>query len=135
MEVRADDCPCKPFSMGELTARVRALLRRAERSASDPDPVLRAGGVEIDVPRLRAQRYGQFVADFDLLVYLLVSPDVVRTRDELLAEVWGLPGRLGSAHGRRTRARFAGAQIQDDLCLRAASGSSVARRAESAIRR
>jgi DNA-binding response OmpR family regulator len=73
--------------MRELTARVRALLRRAERSASDLDRVLRAGGVEIDVLRRRAQHHGQFIADFDLLVYLLVSPDVVRTRHELLVEL------------------------------------------------
>ena len=93
LEVGADDYLCKPFSMRELTARVRALLRRAERFAADPDRVLRAGPVEVDVSRRRTRRGDQLIGltatEFDLLVYLLLSPGVVRTRAELLAEVWG----------------------------------------------
>jgi DNA-binding response OmpR family regulator len=93
LEVGADDYLCKPFSMRELTARVRALLRRVERPAGDAPPPLRAGSVEIDVARRRTRRGGQLVGltatEFDLLAFLLSHPGIVRTREDLLAEVWG----------------------------------------------
>jgi len=92
LEVGADDYLCKPFSMRELTARVRAVLRRTEPALS-ASTVLRSGVVEVDVPRRRVWVAGELVAltatELDLLAYLLASPGVVRTRHELLVEVWG----------------------------------------------
>jgi DNA-binding response OmpR family regulator len=89
----ADDYLVKPFSVPELMARIRALLRRASSSTSLPS-VLRFAEVEVDFRRYCAVRDGRPVEmtrkEFALLRFLASRDDTVITRDELLNKVWGL---------------------------------------------
>ncbi|HEY8718445.1 response regulator transcription factor [Pengzhenrongella sp.] len=99
--VGADDYMTKPFSMRELVARSKALLRRTERAlraaeasaANQPgEPPIAIGDVLIDRAQRRVSRAGAQVhltpTEFDLLVTLASSPRTVLTRERLLAEVW-----------------------------------------------
>jgi DNA-binding response OmpR family regulator len=94
LELGADDYVAKPFSPRELTARVRAVLRRANGGMSDGAAVtLRAGPLEIDVRSHEARRDGRQLAltakEFDLLVHMMRHPNRAFRRSELLEAVWG----------------------------------------------
>jgi DNA-binding response OmpR family regulator len=94
LELGADDYLAKPFSPRELTARVRAVLRRAAGSMSDGGATaLRAGTIEVDVLAHEARREGRALAltvkEFDLLVHLMRTPNRAFRREELLEAVWG----------------------------------------------
>jgi two-component system OmpR family response regulator len=93
-----DDYVTKPFSVESLVARVRAVLRRASRTAQgdqhDGDSeILRAGDIELDEGRWTVHRAGVPVelspTEFRLLAYLMRHPGRVLTRAQLLENVWG----------------------------------------------
>jgi len=97
LEVGADDYMTKPFSMRELLARIRAMLRRSrmqqQSSAADAVQPVRSGDLEADPLQRRVVLRGAALQlkpkEFDLLVYLMQQRGRVLTRDQLLEKVWG----------------------------------------------
>ena len=96
LELGADDYMSKPFSPRELTARIKAVLRRAGGSvaAGGGEPtVLQAGSLEVDTVAHEARRDGDLVSltsrEFDLLVHLMRHPRRAFRREQLLEQVWG----------------------------------------------
>lgn len=92
LEVGADDYVSKPFSPRELTARIKAVLRRARPEAAAQ--TLELGDVVVDPLAREVTVAGESVEltgkEFDLLVYLLENAGIVVSRDQLLDRVWGM---------------------------------------------
>ncbi len=92
LELGADDYVTKPFSIREVLARVRAILRRTEGKAKRLAKY-RFGEVDLDFETYRATRGGQALElsprEFELLRYLIERKGETVTRDQLLQDVWG----------------------------------------------
>src|SRR5437588_103333 len=142
LELGADDYLVKPFSPKELVARVRAVLRRAASTSAGGSEVLRAGDVQVDVPRMRVSVAGRPVnltpTEFQVLVTLVREPGRVFTRGQLppavVARERAVPaggtGRMGSQAGalRPSRRTGAGALLRADVRLeRAGRGAPLGR--------
>ena len=97
LEIGADDYMTKPFSMRELLARVKAMLRRNSMRPEEAEPrgkgVIRLPGVEVDLGARLVRREGKPIhlkpRAFDLLAFLAQNRGRVFSRDQLLEHVWG----------------------------------------------
>jgi DNA-binding response OmpR family regulator len=92
LELGADDYVTKPFSIRELLARVKAVLRRAQ-SAPKKQERYAFGEVEVDIRSCQVSRRGKTLdfssKEFELLKYFLSHPGETLSRDRLLEDVWG----------------------------------------------
>ena len=92
LELGADDYITKPFSIAELLARVRAVMRRVSGAGAPPDRV-QIGDLEVNFQGHQARRGETRVVltsrEFDLLRYLVARKGEVVTRDQILSDVWG----------------------------------------------
>lgn len=92
LDAGADDYVTKPFRLGELQARIRALLRRSQ-VVEESTGAFAANGVNLDVAARRAFVDGEEITlsakEYDLLTVLVREAGSVVTRDDLMREVWG----------------------------------------------
>ena len=118
LELGADDYLCKPFSMRELMARVKVLLRRAALTPSEvdgsTDQMVVAGQLRLEPLRLAASWTGRnvplTVTEFLLLLALVRRPGVVKTREQLMDEAYpdrvSVSDRTIDSHIKRIRRKF-----------------------------
>lgn len=124
LELGGDDYLTKPFSVRELVARVKAMLRRLEGAPGEaPRKVLRHHDIEVDVERHEARTGGKPVdltaTELGLLGALLERPGVVLSRDKLMARAYRydnlITERTIDTHVRRIRAKFRAAGGDDPI--------------------
>jgi two-component system, OmpR family, response regulator ChvI len=118
LELGADDYLCKPFSVRELTARIKVLFRRAaltrDPARREEEKIVRAGALELDGLRYTARWNGEPVAltvtEFLLLQALVRHPGHVKTRQQLMEEAYPndayVSERTIDSHVKRLRRKF-----------------------------
>ncbi|MEX1248784.1 MAG: response regulator transcription factor [Anaerolineales bacterium] len=120
LELGADDYLTKPFSMRELLARVKAMLRRVRLGKEESevkeqrDKILASGNLQIDLSRHEAQMNNAVIElkpkEYDLLLFFIQNQGQVFSRDQLLEQVWGWEFSGGSrtvdVHVRWLRAKI-----------------------------
>jgi two-component system KDP operon response regulator KdpE len=117
LDAGADDYLTKPFAVGELLARVRAMLRRARKGTEIEQPLLRFGQVEVDFVKRQVSRAGEAVhltpIEYRLLCVLLANAGKVMTHRHLLRDVWG-PAFVDSNHYLRIYVGHLRQKLEDD---------------------
>lgn len=114
LEMGADDYLSKPFSMGELHARIRAILRRSDRTQGGDRDIMQLGTIKLDAGSRRIWRDTHEVQlsqkEFDLLACLMRNRGLALSRDVLLERVWGIDyvgdGRTVDVHIRWLREKI-----------------------------
>ena len=121
LELGADDYITKPFSIRELMARVKANVRRAERSplpGREAGRVLALGRLQIDRDASLATKDGENLEltqrEFELLTYLASNPGKVFSRQELMERVWNYEGYLGDVRGVDVAIRRLREKVEDN---------------------
>lgn len=114
LEMGADDYVTKPFSPGELVARVRAILRRASGMSKADTDFVRFNNLELYYEQRKVLFKGKELVltpkEFDLLWFLASNPGYVFSREQILEKVWGYDffgdGRTVDAHIKRLRRKL-----------------------------
>lgn len=117
LEAGADDYVTKPFHIRELTARVRAAVRRCQSSKENANATIQVGELQLDPARRELHKAGQFIRltpkEFDLLHYLMSYAGLPITHARLLNAVWG-PQYGHEVEYLRTFMRQLRKKIEDD---------------------
>lgn len=117
LELGADDYITKPFSVRELTARVKALFRRCHSSLNTDETVIKCGDIVIDCNRHEVTKKNTKVElplkEYELLKLLAMNPGIVMSRELLLEKVWGFD-YFGETRTVDVHIRYLRQKIEDD---------------------